>query len=139
SWDADSLVAGARGQVATLARNSATGNFTLQTSDGTTWVYNSTKLQTITYLGGYSQTLAFDTNGYNTGVTDNLGRSLAFTYAPNGLLQSMTVPGGQVYQYTYRPRVAALAHDGDPPDLWALEYVIEPAATVGGANNPRIQ
>jgi len=140
SWDADSLAAGARGQVTTLARDSATGNFTLRTSDGTVWTYSLIgQLQTITYLGGYSQTLSYDANGNNTGVTDNLGRSLAFTYAPNGLLQSMTVPGGQVYQYTYRPRIAALAHDGDPPDLWALEYVIEPDGTPDGADNPRIQ
>src|SRR6266700_2804824 len=63
SWDADSLVAGARGQVATLKRDSATGNFTLTTSDGRRWVYDfHGQLQTITDLGGYSQTLTYDAN-----------------------------------------------------------------------------
>lgn len=140
SWDTNSLVAGARGQVAGLVQDSTSGNYILTTNDNRKWTYNFFgKLQTIVYPGGYTQTLIYDANDRNTEVVDSFGRSLSFAYSSGGLLQSVTVPGGQVYRYAYHPRNAALAHDADPPDLWALEYVIEPDATADDADNPRIR
>ena len=63
---------------------------------------------------------------------------------PQGLLQSMTAPGGQIFQYTYIGRYSSTVYSGVDPsvigtDKWALEYVIQPDNTPSTTDNPRIQ
>lgn len=70
--------------------------------NGDVWAYGfDGKLQEIRFRDGYVQTLSY-TDGRNTSVTDNLGRTLTFTYNANGLLDTMTTPDGEVYKYTYK-------------------------------------
>ncbi|MEW6643057.1 MAG: RHS repeat-associated core domain-containing protein [Pseudomonadota bacterium] len=129
------------------------GNLQLKTNDDRTWTFNSSgQLITIAYRGGYTQTLTYS-NGNNTAVTDNLGRSMSFAYDTSNRLTQVTAPDGSVYTYQYQtkfdispvpPAVAAL-----PPPLSnsvlvsvtkpgagapTLTYVYDDAttATVGG-------
>jgi YD repeat-containing protein len=91
---------------------------------------------------GYTQTLGYDAAGKNIAISDNLGRSIAFTYNAQGLADSVTDPDGKVYRYTYKnqlvlpPGVSVMV--SDHPD-WALEKVIYPDATPGDdTDNPTL-
>ncbi len=144
-WSLKSLVIGNRSRAATLVKNATTQLFTLTTDDNISRVYDANGvLQSIVFQSGYVQTLTYDSAGNNTLVTDSFGRTLQFTYTPQGLLDTMTVPGGQVYRYKFIPRYAIVGRSGPDPlqmaaDLFALEYVIQPDTTVDTADNPRIR
>ena len=58
------------------------------------------KLTSITNRAGLTHTVAYDATGQLASVTDSFGRGLTFTYL-GGRIQTMTVPGGLVYQYAY--------------------------------------
>jgi YD repeat-containing protein len=75
-------------------------NWELTQPDDSVLTFNATgELTSIKYRGGYTQTLTWS-NGQNTVVSDNLGRSLTFTYGANGRLAEMTDPGGRKIKYT---------------------------------------
>lgn len=137
------LPPGSKGRTASVDKNLTTQKFTLTTDDGTVWVYGfDGKLQSITSRDGYSQSLTYDSNGNNSVVTDSFGRTLNFEYSPQGLLTSMTVPGGQVYNYSYLGRYAfnpTLSPDIYTREAFALEYAIQPDSTPSDADNPRIR
>ncbi|BAM91986.1 exported hypothetical protein [Bradyrhizobium oligotrophicum S58] len=144
-WSLKSLVIGNRSRAATLVKNAATQLYTLTTDDNMSWVYDANGvLQSIIFQNGYTQNLTYDGAGNNTQVADSFGRTLQFTYTPQGLLDTMTVPGGQVYRYTFIPRYTIVG-TGDPDplkmaaDFFALEYVIQPDTTADPADNPRIR
>ena len=93
-----------------LSVNGPAQTATVTDEDGTQYLfalvnpvtgYYST-LKTISYRGGYVQTLTFDvaTNRL-TSVTDNLGRSLGFVYGSVGQLTALTANGATVATYTY--------------------------------------
>ncbi|WP_315716585.1 MULTISPECIES: RHS repeat-associated core domain-containing protein [unclassified Bradyrhizobium] len=144
-WSLKSLVIGNRGRAATLVKNATTQLYTLTTDDNISRVYDAGGvLQSIIFQSGYTQALTYDSAGNNTLVTDSFGRTLQFTYTPQGLLDTMTVPGGQVYRYKFIPRYAIVGRSGPDPlqmaaDLFALEYVIQPDTTADTADNPRIR
>ena len=50
---------------------------------------------------GITTTIAHDTQGNISTVTDSFGRQLQFTYGAGGQPSEVTVPGGGVIQYTY--------------------------------------
>ncbi|MBV9978461.1 hypothetical protein [Bradyrhizobium sp.] len=144
SRSSGSSITGVWKQDVNLVVNSTTQRLSLTTADDTVYTYYNGVLQSISYRGGYVQTLSYDANGNNTGVTDSYGRTLTFSYGPQGLLQSMTVPGGQVYQYTYLGRYDQSVFSGVDPsqigtDKRALQSVIEPAGTSGATGNPTVQ
>lgn len=118
-----------------LVLNTTTQRLELTTEDDTVYSYNySGLLKAISYRSGYSQTLAHDSNGYNTSVSDSYGRTLTFGYSAQGLLQSMTVPGGQVYQYGYLGRYSPTIFAGVNTSLigldhWALQQITKPDNT----------
>ena len=83
----------------TLTQNGTT--YTYKDDNDTLFVFNgSGQLQTITYRNGYSQTLGWSVN-LNTGVTDNLGRSISFTYDSNNDLTTLKTADGQTFSYSY--------------------------------------
>ena len=82
------------------------------------YAFSTGKLNSITDRSGYTQTLAYDSNGNLHTVTDSFGRTLTFSFA-NGVLQSVTDPGGLVYSYGYQ--FAAFA------GLYLLNSVAYPA------------
>lgn len=139
------LQPGSKGRVATLVQDTVAQTYSVTTDDGTVWDYGyDGKLRTIALRNGYSQSLTYDSSGNNSLVTDSFGRTLTFSYSPQGLLTSVTVPGGQVYQYSYlalyNPSAfPGLSSDVFASDLWALEYVIQPDSTPSGSDNPRIR
>ena len=118
-----------------LALNTTTQRYELNTEDDTIYSFDyGGLLRTIVYRGGYTQTLAYDSNRYNTSVSDSYGRTLTFSYSAQGLLQSMTVPGGQVYQYGYLGRYSETVFAGVDTtlidwDQWALQQVTKPDNT----------
>jgi RHS repeat-associated protein len=74
--------------------------FTVTAEDGSTESYNpSGTLQSITLLGGYTQTINSN-NGQLTSVTDSFGRTLGFSFNALGQLQLVNTPDGPV-QYGY--------------------------------------
>ena len=79
-------------------------NWELTQPDDSVLTFNAAgELTSIKYRGGYTQTLTW-TNGQNTQVSDNLGRSLSFTYGANGRLAEMTDPDGRKIKYSYLQR-----------------------------------
>ena len=109
------------------------------TTDGTYWYlannnntvdkYNSSGiLQTISYRGGYVQTLTYDGSGNNTAISDSLGRSITFAYSASGLATSLTDPDGNVTTYAYVDRSGS----ADPTlyvTLAVLQTVTYPATS----------
>src|SRR3569832_204369 len=109
---------------------------TLVTS-GTNWVFtdpndvkytfdSSGVLTSIAYRDGYTLTLAY-TSGHNTSVTDTFGRQLTFTYSGD-VLDTMTDPDGNVYQYAYSTKPLG-------PALTSVTY---PDSTPSPSDNPVI-
>jgi YD repeat-containing protein len=101
-------------------------------SDDTVETYHSNgNLLSITWRGGYVQTLNFDANGWLTSVTDSLGRQLSFTLA-NGRIATMIDPDGRVYRYNYDSINA--------PTVYRLSEVVYPDETpLDDTDNPRVQ
>src|SRR5262249_26669666 len=105
NWSSQWWVAGALDGSARIVWNYAAARYEVTTEDDTVWSFDyGGYLRTITYRGGYTQQLSYDANGNNTLVQDSFGRQLTFTYTAQGLLASMTVPGGQTYLYNYATR-----------------------------------
>jgi RHS repeat-associated protein len=129
----------------TMTWNSSASRYELKTEDDTVWSFDyNGRLATITYRGGYSQTLTYDSSGHNTLVQDSFGRQLSFTYTSQGLLSTMTVPGGKTYQYdylaVYDPTNFTSVATGDVGrDKFVLQYVTLPDDTVSTTDNPKIQ
>ena len=123
------ILAGTWAKDVKLVLNTTTQRLELTTEDDTVYSYDySGLLKTISYRSGYSQTLAYNSRGYNTSVSDSYGRTLTFSYSAQGLLQSMTVPGGQVYQYGYLGRYSPTVFAGVNTSLigldhWALQQI----------------
>ncbi|WP_293381800.1 RHS repeat-associated core domain-containing protein [Phenylobacterium sp.] len=106
------------------------------TTDGTYWYLadsndtidkysNSGQLLTISYRGGYTQTLTYNGSNQNTAVADSLGRQIMFAYT-NGLASSVTDPDGNVTQYFYTDQSPYPAPPGSS-SLWVLQSVVYPA------------
>jgi|GEM_PF-2660259 len=103
--------------------------------NGDVWAYGlNGLLNEIRYKSGYTQTLSY-TGANNTSITDNLGRSLTFTYNSLNLLSSMSAPDGKIYQYTYADPVG-----GSHADLqYVLKEIIYPDSTpASDTDNPRV-
>ncbi|MFZ5929834.1 MAG: DUF6531 domain-containing protein [Pseudomonadota bacterium] len=111
-------------------------------ADDTAYDFNLTgQLVQIRTRTGYTKTLTYDAAGKNTGVSDNLGRSMAFTYNSAGFADTVTGPDGEVYRYIYKSILATVPDVVLPPvpnhPEWVLEKVIYPDATPGtDADNP---
>jgi RHS repeat-associated protein len=92
--------------------NGGAGNFALTCPDTTLVVYNidnaSLVLPAVIYgntsndgvVGGYSQSLTYNSSNQLTNVTDTLGRQLNFTYT-GSLLNTVTTPDGLVLTYGF--------------------------------------
>jgi RHS repeat-associated protein len=134
-----------------LLSDNVTWRLTL--TDGTVYVFTQSgpdsQLNSIQYLGGYTQTLTWS-GGKNTQVTDNLGRSISFTYGNNGKLSVLTEPDGRQIKYSYISRnednFAAYAQTKglSTTDVLSTEYalktVLYPDSTPGtDADNPKVQ
>ena len=87
---------------ATLTISGST--YTLTLHDDTVETYTATGgkgvLSSITYRGGYTETLAYNGSGQLSTVTDSYGRALTFTYT-GGLLTQVTTPDSLVLTYGY--------------------------------------
>jgi YD repeat-containing protein len=103
--------------------------------NGDVWAYQlNGLLKEIRYKSGYTQTLTY-TGINNTSITDNLGRSLTFTYDARNLLASMTTPDGKIYKYTYLDPVSVPQNDLN----YLLKEVILPDNTpLVDTDNPKI-
>jgi RHS repeat-associated protein len=145
NWSTKWWATGSLDGVATLAWNSPAQRYELKTSDDTLWSFDYTgKLRTIKYRDGYAQELSYDANGYNNLVQDSFGRQLTFTYTAQGLLSTMTVPGGKTYKYEYLGRYDATVFNTVATDdigrmHWALEYVTLPDDTTDANDNPKVR
>jgi YD repeat-containing protein len=79
---------------------------------------------------GLTQSYTYDGNRL-TGVSDHFGRTLTFTYHPDGLLASLTGPDGNRYEYRYannllqRVTLAATEPPGDALEGTYREYHYE--------------
>ena len=127
--------------VATLAKVGSTWQVTVK--DDTVYVFDATgALTSIQYRGGYTQTLTRDTSGNNTQVSDNLGRSLTFTYGANGLLSGLTDPDGNVISYSYNDNNDLLAMELELgvsfPNLAHDQYALA-KVTFPGTGAPNVQ
>jgi RHS repeat-associated protein len=73
------------------------------------------KLQSITTGGGQVTTLTY-TADQLTSVTDHFGHALQLAYNGDGLLSTVTLPGGEVVTYGYDgwKRLASVARPGQP-------------------------
>jgi len=93
--------------------------YQLTNEDGSVETYAANgQLQSIAYLGGYSQSLSY-INGQLSAVTDGFGRSLGFSYNANGLLASLSTPDGVIqYAYDALNRLVSVTH----PDGTTRQY-----------------
>jgi RHS repeat-associated protein len=99
-------------------------------SSDTTYKYNNSgQLQTISYRGGYQQTLTYDGSGNNTVVADSLGRQITFTYLANGLASTLSDPDGNVFQYAYTNPAGVASAPSGSQGLWVLNQVTYPATS----------
>lgn len=81
------------GSVATLTRDTGTGNYTFQDENATTQVYSSTgQILSITNASGIGWTYSYNANGYR--VTHTNG---TFVDVINGAVVSTPAPGGGYY------------------------------------------
>lgn len=82
------------------------------TQSGSEWIYEAENnvtenyssngfLQSINYLNGNTETIAYDTEERLVSVTDNFGRSLVYTYDGNNRIQTITDPDSEVITYEY--------------------------------------
>ena len=74
-------------------------------ADDSVETYEGTKngtfrLSSIEERGGYTQTLSYNSDGLLNHMDDSFGRTLTFSYL-DGILHSLTAPGGLVVTYTY--------------------------------------
>jgi RHS repeat-associated protein len=81
----------------------------------------------IMHRGGYQQTLTRDTDGKITAVTDNLGRSLTFTWL-NSVVTRISAPGGINIDYTYEYK------DFDPASQPIVESRVVKTVTVSASS-----
>lgn len=120
-WNSDSDVI--------LTLSEITGGYQLFDNDKTKETYDSSgALLSIQKVNSYTQTLTYS-SGKLTSVTDNLGRSLRFTYDTNNLLVKMTDPDGKIYSYAY-----AEITTGSP--AYKLSTVSYPDNDANSSNNP---
>ncbi|WP_346361256.1 RHS repeat-associated core domain-containing protein [Bosea sp. (in: a-proteobacteria)] len=120
------------------------------TVDGdTTYVFDqSAKLTTIRFRGGYQQSITYDANGRRSVVSDNLGRTLTFSYDSHGYLSELNAVGTRIYKYRYKTTVDTAALEAQYPGTDfsqarnsrnVLEKVILPDDTAGtDADNPTL-
>jgi hypothetical protein len=77
SWTKKDWVNVTVSRSAKAAWNSSAQRYELTTPDDALWSFDtSSRLRAITYSGGYTQNLDYDTAGNNTAVTDSFGRRL---------------------------------------------------------------
>lgn len=93
-------------------------------------VAQSVPVATITYRGGYSQAVAYNSIGQPTTVTDSYGRQLAFAYT-NGQLATVTTPDSLVLTYAYdssgaapgvTDRLVSVSYNTTPPGSVTYQY-----------------
>ena len=110
---------------ATLAVRGSTYILTLHDDTVETYMAGGeeAKLTSITYRGGYSQTLAYNGSGQLATVTDTYGRRLAFTYS-NALLTQATTPDSLVLTYGYDAsgRLASVSYNTLPATSQSYNY-----------------
>ena len=85
---------------------------------------------TITYRGGYSQSVSYNLFGQPASVTDSYGRALTFNY--NGVqLASVTTPDALVISFAYNSsgiapgvldRLASVSYNTTPPSSVSYQY-----------------
>jgi RHS repeat-associated protein len=85
----------------TATITSVAGGYSLKIDDTEELYDQNGKLQSITDLAGYRQTLAYDAQGRLQTVTDSFGRSIGFTYDGSSRIQTFTDPAGKVFTYGY--------------------------------------
>ncbi len=87
---------------ARIIRTQPDNTWVLQTGTGVEKYDSGGRLVEVSRYGSTPVTLAYDTKGRLSTVTDGYGRSLVLAYNPaNGLLATVTTPAGQVYAYSY--------------------------------------
>jgi RHS repeat-associated protein len=83
------------------------------------------KLISITNRNGLAQKLAYNTSNQLISVQDLFGRSLSFTYEGGGRIQTMTAPGGLVFQYSYatsgNSNLSGVTYPGDTTRTYHYE------------------
>jgi len=107
----------------TLTNSGST--WTLTDHDDTVETYTASSsgegvLQSIKARNGYTQTLAYNSSGQLTSVTDSFNRQLTLAYS-NGLLQTVTTPDGLVLSYGFS--------SGTPAVLTSVGYSTTPATS----------
>ena len=122
-------------------------NLRLITQDGTAYIFRNDyqnhkyPLIEIDFPGGYKQTPTYS-NGVMTGVSDNLGRSLAFSYDAFGRITGVAYKGTTVVEYTYIPRdhveILAPYYPGGVPSSLAMGVATIQTVTYPTQNNAAI-
>jgi RHS repeat-associated protein len=127
-----------------LSLTASADSVDLRVQNGTHYVFDINGLLTkIVAPDGYAQSLSY-VSGYNTKVTDSLGRSLSFQYdtdlARQGLLSSVATSDGKTFNYSYSNRIAASLQNVAGLWIWALDTVTYPdnTPTVSTDNPKRI-
>ena len=130
----DGSFAGGPGVTATLTKNDD-GRYSLQERHGNTYAFDwHNKLESITdpsgntttlsYMSnllvrvensfGASMTIARDSAGRITSVTDNSGKSVSYSYNSDGCLTSVTDAAGEVWPYDYDSSTFCMTSKKDP-------------------------
>jgi RHS repeat-associated protein len=94
---------------------------------------NSIPTQIATAPKGYTQTLTYNaSNQQLASVTDSYGRTLTFTYAASGLLQTLGTPDGRTFTYGYTTTTSA-------QNLTSVTYPTSPpTSTIYVYENPNL-
>lgn len=94
----------------------ADGTFILTLVSGQIETYSSSgRLLTIDFPGGYSQTLNYSADKLSY-VEDSFGRRIDFSYKTSGLLETVTDPDGDVYEFSYTNALPLIEDPGDPDE-----------------------
>ena len=117
---------------ATLAVSGPIYTLTLHDDTVETYLANGpeAKLMSIKYRGGYTQTLAYNSDGSLANVIDSYGRQLTFTYT-SGLLTSVATPDTLMLTYAYdssglnlgvKDRLVSISYNTQPLTSQTYQY-----------------
>lgn len=118
--------------VATLTRDTTSGNYTLHDEDATTEVYSSSGiLLTIKDASGVGWT--FSHSGQTVTVTHTSGQSFTKAYTANG--ETLTDPGGNTYTLLGYSgaggSIASITYPGTPATVISFKYLQLPSPPYG--------